>query len=78
MVTNHEKPSFCKDLFEKKIVGELGLLRPSNNQNLKTQPPTDFEVDISLVYLVLVNWTSFSAIRVTKSLHVSQRNLRIK
>ena len=42
MVTNHEKPSFCKDLFEKKIIGELGLLRPSNNQKFKNSALTDF------------------------------------
>ena len=64
MVTNHEKPSFCKDLFEKKIIGELGLLRPSNNQRFKNSDPNKFLKWIFLSFISI--WSIglvFSAIK---------------
>ncbi|MEL0214205.1 MAG: type VI secretion protein IcmF/TssM N-terminal domain-containing protein, partial [Burkholderiaceae bacterium] len=64
MVTNHEKPSFCKDLFEKKIIGELGLLRPSNNQRFKISDPNKFLKWIFLSFISI--WSIglvFSAVK---------------
>ncbi|GIR48925.1 MAG: hypothetical protein CM15mP58_10220 [Burkholderiaceae bacterium] len=38
MVTNHEKPNFCKDLFEKKLLASWDYLGHQTIKDLKTQP----------------------------------------